>query len=142
MTQGAIDYIIQKLRTIEGIANVSECLPFVPNLKALQEYFQQQIQAWEVSNIAGKHNADTQNVVQFTETLMIDGWLLYKDAATKRQMQAIIDAIKVTFANDRKLGKHVIEVKTFQLIFNQADWFFETVFMHHCRFQFDVVILL
>lgn len=142
MTQDAIDYVIQQLRTIKGIANVSECLPFVPDLKTLREYFQQQIQAWEVSNIAGKHNADTQNITQFTETIMIDGWLLYKDATTKRQMQAIIEAIKTMFANDRKLGKHVIEVKTFQLIFNQADWFFETVFMHHCRFQFDVVVSL
>lgn len=140
MIQPTIDYLIGKLRTVEGIANVTDCIPVTQNQKALRDYFDQSPQAWEVGNLAGQQNNGTGNNKCFDEVIVIDGWTVYKDSTTKQAMQRIIDQIKWLFIDDRKLGKTVVEVKKFQCVFFQPDWFFETILMHHCRFQFDVVI--
>lgn len=132
-----IDYIINKLDTIPDLDNVYECLPLAGNRNDLLLYFDDNLQGWEVSNFSGSESFDIQNALLWSDVIRIDGWYLYKDSTTRRQMQTFIQAIKVLFKNDLKLGNTVRSRGVLRLIFNQTDWFYE-ILTHHCRFEIGV----
>lgn len=137
--QPAIEYIITRLQTIDGLENVYECLPLVGNRKDLRTYFDENLQGWEVGNLAGDELLSSGNCGEWQDTIGIDGWTLYKDATTKRDMQRKVDAIKTLFKHDLKLGKTVSGRSALKLRFFQADWFYETLTVH-CQFYLGVTL--
>lgn len=137
-----LQYLIQQLHTVAGISNVYEALPISFSPTGLVEYFTTNIQGWEVANVAGvQDDGTTGNIEQWTDTIRIDGWLKYKDATTKQQMQQSIDAIKTLFRRDHTLGNTVQRTTPLRLIFSQADLFYN-ILCHHCRFELGVITMI
>ena len=137
MISTTIDHIISRLETIPDLANVYTALPIPENRSDLLTYFDENIQGWEVSNSRGSESLQTQNAGDWEDTIQIDGWYLYKGPTTKTQMQTFVDAIKVLFKTDRKLGRAGQNRGPITLVFFQTDWFYE-ILTHHCRFELGV----
>jgi len=137
--QAVINYVINRLQSIEGIAHVANCLPRVPNERELLSELgdtEGMLQTWTVENPRGQELLD-QNTGRWDETLRIDGWYTYKDSSTQTQIQAWVDDIKLLFAGDMKLGKTVSGRSAMSMTLFQVDWLYD-VLCHHVRFEMGV----
>jgi len=147
LLQSTIDYLIIALQTITDIENVFQVLPFAKTDAELHQYFEDstnndaRIQAWEISNISSTENRENAgNVIEWQHIIQIQGFLSldYDDPnGPAQQMQTWIDAIKLLFLNDNKLGKTVNSRGALRHLLNQPDLFYNRL-CHHSVFELPV----
>ncbi len=136
--QAVIEYVIERMNTIDGIDNVYECLPKAQNERDLHSYFtsQDNVQGWVVENPRSAEQLEA-NIHEYKDILTIDGWYVYNNSTTKQQMQTWVDAIKILFRGDGRLGKTVNGRSSMKMLLFQADFFYD-VLCHHVRFEMEV----
>lgn len=139
--QPTIAYLSTRLKNISGVTNVYDALPLTFSPSQLIEFFNESLQAWEISNVAGVcQEGEAGNLVSWTDTIHINGWLKYA-SDTKALFQQAIDALKVLFLTDPTLGHTVHSHTPLRLVFAQPDYF-NNILCHHCRFEFTVTTLI
>lgn len=144
--QPVLTYLIAQLKTALHTANVYEALPLTSSPVQLIAYFDEHLQAWEVSNPSGVgEEAEAGNLVHWVDTIRIDGWRKYNNAddaiTPKQQFQAQVDTLKVFLLNNPTLGHTVHGHTPLRLVFAQADYF-NNILCHHCRFEFQITTLI
>lgn len=146
MFQPIYTHIRTQLLTLTYLENVFQALPYIRTSQNLYEAFKstiwdpaEVIQAWEVTNPASYEQLNTAgNAVDIEHTIQIQGFLTFDvddPDTSSQQMQTWVDAIKLLFLQDNKLGKTVTNRSGLRLLSNESVFFFERL-CHHCVFEF------